>query len=431
MIYTIYDILWLFFTYSFAGWVLQTTISAIKNKKFVNKGVVNLPFNVLSGITAIFITIFFGELQGVWLFLGSAIVAGLFQWVSGHLIEKIYQIKCWDYSREQWNLDGYIFLQASVAWGVFSIIMMRWGNNLILKLFHMIPGTLDVIIVLVLLVLLALDILATLIVMSAQNRDTQRWEAVDRWFTRYTLRLADKIYARVNHRIEKAYPEAKKIEKTKEKSDVFAYGCCFDKLVWLFVIGSFLGDITETIFCRFKAGVWMSRSSLVWGPFSIVWGFAIVAATVLLYKYIDKSETVLFLVGTFLGGAYEYVCSVLSELVFGKVFWDYSAMPFNLGGRINLLYCFFWGIAAVLWIKVLYPKISAWIEKVPMKPGKIITWCLVVFMCCNMAVSALALVRSTERQQGVPAEHSWQQIMDERYDDEKLAVIYPNAIDVK
>ena len=94
MIYTIYDILWLFFTYSFAGWVLQTTISAIKNKKFVNKGVVNLPFNVLSGITAIFITIFFGELQGVWLFLGSAIIAGLFQWVSGHLIEKIYQIKC-------------------------------------------------------------------------------------------------------------------------------------------------------------------------------------------------------------------------------------------------------------------------------------------------------------------------------------------------
>ena len=66
-----------------------------------------------------------------------------------------------------------------------------------------------------------------------------------------------------------------------------------------------------------------------------------------------------------------------------------------------------------------------------MKPGKIITWCLVVFMCCNMAVSALALVRSTERQQGVPAEHSWQQIMDERYDDEKLSVIYPNAIDVK
>lgn len=41
-----------------------------------------------------------------------------------------------------------------------------------------------------------------------------------------------------------------------------------------------------------------------------------------------------------LGGAYEYVCSVFTEIVFGKVFWDYSKIPFNLGGRINLLYCF-------------------------------------------------------------------------------------------
>jgi hypothetical protein len=33
------------------------------------------------------------------------------------------------------------------------------------------------------------------------------------------------------------------------------------------------------------AGVWMSRSSFVWGPFSIVWGVALAAATMLLYRY--------------------------------------------------------------------------------------------------------------------------------------------------
>ena len=33
--------------------------------------------------------------------------------------------------------------------------------------------------------------------------------------------------------------------------------------------------------------------------------------------------------------AYEYLCSVFTEIVFGAVFWDYSALPFNLGGRIN------------------------------------------------------------------------------------------------
>ena len=56
--------------------------------------------------------------------------------------------------------------------------------------------------------------------------------------------------------------------------------------------------------------------------------------------------------------------------MFGKVFWDYSKIPFNLGGRINLLYCFFWGIAAVVWIKGIYPVMSAWIEKIPMNFGK-------------------------------------------------------------
>lgn len=72
-------------------------------------------------------------------------------------------------------------------------------------------------------------------------------------------------------------------------------------------------------------------------------GLAIAIATALLYKDREKPDRHIFIVGTFLGGAYEYVCSVFTEIVFGKVFWDYSKIPFNLGGRINLLYCFFWG----------------------------------------------------------------------------------------
>ena len=70
MIYTIYDILWLFFTYSFAGWVLQTTISAIKNKKFVNKGVVNLPFKDLSDKM---LGLFERTVESGWLYLPSGI----------------------------------------------------------------------------------------------------------------------------------------------------------------------------------------------------------------------------------------------------------------------------------------------------------------------------------------------------------------------
>ena len=131
--------------------------------------------------------------------------------------------------------------------------------------------------------------------------------------------------------------------------------------------------------------------------------------------------------GTLLGGAYEYVCSVLTELVFGKVFWDYSHIPFNLDGRVNLLYCFFWGIAAVIWIKLLYPKLSAWIEKIPKKWGYILTWILAVFMAVNMLVSVIALIRYDVRAGGPAAESGWEHIIDTHFDDERMERIYPNA----
>ena len=46
------------------------------------------------------------------------------------------------------------------------------------------------------------------------------------------------------------------------------------------------------------------------------------------------------------------------------MFWDYSKFKFNLGGRINLLYCFFWGIAAVMWMRYGYPLVLELIEAV-------------------------------------------------------------------
>lgn len=89
------------------------------------------------------------------------------------------------------------------------------------------------------------------------------------------------------------------------------------------------------------------------------------------------------------------------------------------------------GIAAVVWFKGLYPVFSALIEKIPVRTGKILTWLLLLFMCCNAAVSSLALIRSEQRKSGEEASYQWQEIMDERFDDERLKRIYPNALDVE
>lgn len=356
--FTGYELLWLFFVYSFLGWVLETAATTLKQRKFSNRGLVNGPFCVIYGITAVLMSVGLQELKGIWLF-------------------------------------------------VFASVML----------------------------------------LSGKSRNAERWAAADAGIDKVSAKLRKKINNVIERRIRKAYPKAVKTESVKKDAGgVFASGCCFYKIMLLFIIGAFLGDITETIFCRITEGVWMSRSSVVWGPFSIVWGLALALVTLFLYKYKDRSESFLFLTGTLLGGAYEYLCSVFTELVFGKVFWDYSRIPFNLGGRINLLYCFFWGIAAVVWFKRMFPKIEMLIEKIqiPVVSGKVITWLLLVFMVCNIGVSCMALVRYDERSrenkvsQSIKIENgnkksdekdlkAWQKWMDEHYDDAKMKKIYPNA----
>ena len=431
MIYNTYELIWLFLIYSFLGWMLETILAATEQRRFVNRGLINGPLCTIYGVPIVILTIFGQELPLFWLFLGAMIVATVTEWIGGHMIEQFYHERWWDYSDVKWNLDGYICLPASLVWGVLGTVSMRWGNGLLIRLYGFLPEGIGHLLVWILAGMLVLDVTATIFALSGIGRSTQKWEAVDSWFTSISLRIGQWLYGHVDRRIHRAYPKTVRVEKPQRDKTVFAAGCCMQKLVWLFFIGCLLGDITETIFCRITAGVWMSRSSLVWGPFSIVWGFAIAAVTDLLYKYKDRSDRFLFLMGTALGGAYEYLCSVLSEMVFGTVFWDYSEIPFNLGGRINLLYCFFWGFAAVAWFKIFYPVISGWIEKLPICAGRILTWVIVVFMCCNMAVSTMALIRSNERSQGIPATQSWQQTMDERFPDERMEKIYPNAIKVE
>ena len=427
MIKTLFELCFLFFLYSFTGWILEVIQAAFNQKRFVNRGFINSPLCISYGIGAVIITINTHEMTGLWIFLVAMIDATVIEWFGGHFIEHFYHERWWDYSKNKWNLDGYICVSHSIFWGILGYLGVRFANPFIFTIYKMIPALIRHVIIFTLLTILIIDILATAIVVFGKNIDKRRWESADAYLTKISMKLNKLITSYVEHRVERAYPQRKLKLPTIPKTGVFAQGCGFYKVFLLFFIGSLLGDIIETIFCRLKMGVWMSRSSLVWGPFSIVWGLAIALATWFLYNYRDRSDGFLFAFGTFLGGAYEYICSVFTEIVFGKVFWDYSDIPFNLGGRINLLYCFFWGIAAVVWLKKFYPVISRWIEKIPMKFGKIITWILIVFMVANMLVSTLALARYDERAHQKPAANAIEQTIDAHFPDARMEKIYPNA----
>lgn len=429
MDYTITELLWLLLIYSFLGWIIETVVGTIKNRRFINRGFSTGPFCLVYGIAAVLMTLTTGDLldNTFFLLIGCGILATMVEWLTGKLLERLNSHKWWDYSGKKWNYDGYICLQYSILWAVLGLLSMRYGNRFLLLAYRLIPDFFAQLLVWICGIAAFLDILLSLAAVFHIKNEIPGAARVRRKISVFTNRFGASIVGHVEHRMAKAYPVIMERAEEIRREGKFAEGCGFYKLFWLFFIACILGDFVETIFCRITAGVWMSRSSLVWGPFSIVWGFAIVFATVLLYKDKEKPDRYLFFVGTFLGGAYEYVCSVLSEIVFGKVFWDYSDIPFNLDGRVNLLYCFFWGIAAVIWIKWLYPPLSACIEKIPKLWGYILTWVLAAFMAVNMLVSVVALIRYDQRDGGSAAESGWEKVIDQHFDDERMEKIYPNA----
>ena len=47
-------------------------------------------------------------------------------------------------------------------------------------------------------------------------------------------------------------------------------------------------------------------------------------------------------------------------------------------------------------------------------------------MLANSLISGAAVLRQSQRYEGVPATHAWQQVLDDRFPDSRLAKIYPS-----
>ena len=221
-------------------------------------------------------------------------------------------------------------------------------------------------------------------------------------------------------------PANAEIDMTESRSEHFARGLNIYKILLLCFIGSFAGVVIEMIWCLVTNGYIESRSGLVYGPFNLLYGAGSVVLTVCLYRFRNRGVWISFLGGAVVGSIVEYICSWGQELVFGSRSWDYSEMPFNLNGRICLLYSVFWGLLGVLWIKNLYPRISKLILMIPNKAGKIVTWLLTAFFVFNSIVSVVSVYRWSQRAAGIEPSGTFWEIIDQRFPDERMEKVYAN-----
>ncbi len=200
------------------------------------------------------------------------------------------------------------------------------------------------------------------------------------------------------------------------------------KIFWIFIIGSIFGFFAEMIYALVYTRTLEIRQGLVYGPFIQIYGIGAVAYYLLVNKIQEPKK--LFFSGMAMGGILEYLCSFFQEIFFGTISWDYSDLFMNFNGRTSLIYCFYWGLIAVAFLKVVYPLLKK-AEKFIYKKGvRIFSIFFIIFMTFDIVISCMAGSRQNERYNGIPPKNKLDEFLDYAYPDEYLNRVYHNKKEV-
>lgn len=200
------------------------------------------------------------------------------------------------------------------------------------------------------------------------------------------------------------------------------------KIFWIFIIGSVFGFFAEMLYALVYTRTIEIRHGLIYGPFIQIYGMGAVAYYILISKIQDPKKA--FFSGIIMGSILEYLCSFFQEIFFGTISWDYSDLFMNLNGRTSLLYGIYWGIIAVIYLKIAYPAFEKMEVLFDKKSIRIITVFFMLFMTFDITISCMAGNRQQQRHQNIPAKGVLDKFLDRTYPDELLDRIYNNKKEV-
>ena len=123
--YAWYHWITFFYLYCFFGWIFESTYVSLKQHHFVNRGFLRLPMLPLYGSGAILMLWVSLPYQDnlVLVYIAGVIAATALEYVTGAVMERLFKVRYWDYSDKKYNINGYICLGSSIAWGFLTIFM--------------------------------------------------------------------------------------------------------------------------------------------------------------------------------------------------------------------------------------------------------------------------------------------------------------------
>ena len=136
------------------------------------------------------------------------------------------------------------------------------------------------------------------------------------------------------------------------------------RLIWIFFLYSLVGFGLELLFAQVTHSPKPDRKCLLFLPLCPVYGLGAVLILAL-PDALRQTPWLLVLCAALSATAVEYGMSLFYESVWKVKFWDYSALPLNLHGRVCLLFSLFWAGLSLPLVYWLQPKVDVLISELP------------------------------------------------------------------
>lgn len=231
-LYTVHQWLLLFYIYCFMGWVWESCYVSLENQKWVNRGFLKGPFLPIygSGAIVVIISTLIVENELILVFIIGMIAATILEYITGAMMEKVFHVRYWDYTKEPFNINGHICLTSSLAWGVFSVLLVRFVNPPIENLIKFIPEVISEVSAYVITIFITIDVvqsfneamdLRNLLIKFTEKNDTiinikKRMEVVECYINEDLKFMQEKLVEKVVVKQERALVNKKTRKKVIE-----------------------------------------------------------------------------------------------------------------------------------------------------------------------------------------------------------------------
>ena len=138
----------LFFIYSCIGWVVEVIDQRIEIGKYVNRGFLIGPYCPIYGVGGLIMVFTLSRYMDspIILFVMAITICSVLEYATGAILEKIFNVRWWDYSNKKLNINGRICLETMIPFGLLGIVVLYYINPFLTKkIYSLSSGTLQLI----------------------------------------------------------------------------------------------------------------------------------------------------------------------------------------------------------------------------------------------------------------------------------------------